>query len=74
MPGPRIIERYKYLTLPQAAIQLGIHQAKLRRRLKDDLLPAPTYINEYGLKFFDEDWLNRAKIIIDNSFEGGKRR
>lgn len=30
MAGPRISERYKYMTLPQAAQQLGIHPAKLR--------------------------------------------
>jgi len=71
MAGPRIAELYKYMTLPQAAKRLGLHQAKLRRRLKDGLLPPPTYINEYGLKFFDEGWLKQAKIILDNSFEGG---
>ena len=71
MPGPRIVERYKYMTVPQAAKRIGLHQAKLRRRLKDELLPPPTYVNEYGLKFFDEDWVTQARIILDNSFEGG---
>jgi hypothetical protein len=63
MVGPRIAERYKYMTLPQAAKRLGLHPAKLRRRLKHDVFPPPTFINEYGLNFFDEDWLGCPLII-----------
>ena len=69
MAGPRISELYKYMTLPQAAQRLGIHPAKLRRRLRDGIFPAPTFVNEYGLKFFDEEWIRKAKIILANSFE-----
>ena len=69
MPGPRISERYKYMTLPKAAERLGIHPAKLRRRLKDGIFPAPTFVNGYGLKFFDEEWLRKAQVILANSFE-----
>jgi len=70
MAGPRIAERYKYMTLPQAAKRLGIHPAKLRRRLKDGVFPTPTFVNKHGLNFFDEDWLREAKAILVNSFEG----
>ena len=73
MAGPRIAERYKYMTLPQAAKRLGIHPAKLRRRLKDNVFPGPTFVNEYGLKFFDDDWLKEAQVILKKSFEGGER-
>ena len=59
------------MTLPQAAKRLGLHQAKLRRRLKEGILPPPVHVNEYGLKFFDKKWLKQAKLIVDNSFEGG---
>jgi len=69
MAGPRIDERYKYMTLPQAARRLSMHQAKLRRRIKAGILPPPTYVNEYGLKFFDEDWIREAQDILDSSFE-----
>jgi len=58
------------MTLPQAAERLGIHPAKLRRRLRDGIFPNPTFVNEYGLRFFDEDWLNQARAILLNSFEG----
>jgi CO/xanthine dehydrogenase Mo-binding subunit len=74
MPGPRISEQYKYMTIPQAAKRLGIHPAKLRRRLRDGVFPPPTFINEYGLNFFDEDWLEEARTILANSFEGHERR
>lgn len=69
MAGPRISERYKYMTLLKAAERLGIHPAKLRRRLKEGIFPVPTLINEYGLNFFDEEWLENAKDILVNSFE-----
>ena len=69
MAGPKIAELYKYMTLPQAAKRLGIHPAKLRRRLRDGIFPAPTFVNEYGLKFFDEEWLTKAKAVLGNSFE-----
>lgn len=73
MAGPRIDELYKYMTLPQAAKRIGLHQAKLRRRLKAGVLPPPTFVNEYGLKFFNEDWLREAQATLENSFEGGKQ-
>jgi len=73
MAGPRISERYKYMTLPQAAERLGIHPAKLRRRVKDGIFPPPTYVNQYGLKFFDEAWFRKTKTIIENSFENQVR-
>ena len=73
MAGPRIDELYKYMTLPQAAKRLGMHQAKLRRRLKAGILPPPTFVNEYGLNFFNEDWLKEAQTILVNSFEGGRQ-
>jgi predicted DNA-binding transcriptional regulator AlpA len=69
MAGPRISELYKYMTLPQAAQRLGMHPAKLRRRLRDEIFPRPTFINEYGLKFFDEEWLRKANAILTNSFK-----
>lgn len=58
------------MTLPQAAKRLGIHPAKLRRRLKHGVFPAPTFINEHGLNFFDEEWLREAQTILTKSFEG----
>lgn len=69
MAGPRIDELYKYRSLPQAAKRLGLHPAKLRRRLKAGVLPPPTYVNEYDLKFFDEEWLRKAQTILEDSFE-----
>ncbi len=70
MAGPKIAERYKYMTVPQAAKRLGIHPAKLRRRLKDDVFPVPTFVNKHGLNFFDEGWLKESQVILANSFEG----
>ena len=70
MPGPRISERYQYMTVPQAAGLLGIHPSKLRRRINEGIFPAPTYTNPYGVRFFDKTWLKGVQRIIKNSFEG----
>ena len=72
MAGPRIKERYKYMTLPQAARKLRMSTSKLRRRIKDEILPKPTFTNEYGVQFFDEEWIKKVKLIIRKSYEGGK--
>ena len=73
MAGPRIAELYKYRTLSQAAKRLSIHPAKLRRRLKAGVLPPPTFVNEYGLNFFDENWIREAQAILAKSFEGERK-
>jgi len=70
MAGPRIDELYRYKTLPQAAERLGLHPAKFRRRLKAGVFPPPTHVNKYGLRFFDEDWIRQARVILEKSFEG----
>jgi hypothetical protein len=62
------------MTVPQAAKRLGIHPARLRRRLRDGIFPPPTYINEHGLKFFDDAWLRKTQAILENSFENKERR
>ncbi len=61
------------MTLPQAAKRLGIHPAKLRRRVKAGIFPPPSFANEYGLNFFDEDWLKKTQSILQNSFENEDR-
>ena len=67
--GVTIAERYKYMTLPQAAKRLGLHPASLRRRLKIGVFPVTSYINKSGVNFFDEDWIRETRAIIAKSFE-----
>jgi len=62
------------MTVSQAAKRLDIHPAKLRRRVKTGIFPPPTFVNEYGLNFFDVDWLKEAQVILANSFEGQERQ
>jgi len=73
MLGPRISERYKYMTVPQAAKRLGIHPAKCCRCVRDSIVPPPTNINEHSLRFFDEAWLKKTEAVIENSFENQVR-
>jgi predicted DNA-binding transcriptional regulator AlpA len=72
MAGPTIHELYRYMTIPQAAEELGINPSKLRRRIKAGIFPEPTYINPHGIQFFNEKWLAKTRKIINSSFEGSK--
>ena len=27
------------------------------------------FVNKHGLRFFDEDWIRQAQVILDSSFE-----
>jgi len=69
MAGPTIPERYKYMTLPQAAKRLGLHKATLRRRLKVGVFPTPSFVNKHGLNFFDEEWIRETQAIIASSYK-----
>ena len=65
MAGPTLAERFKYLTTGDARQALGLSKEEFNRRLKQGILPAPTYINSHGLRFFDDNWLHIARAIID---------
>lgn len=65
MPRPRISELHKYYTTGSAARELGLSLEELYRRLNQGVLPAPTYVNAYGLRFFDDNWLHIARAVID---------
>lgn len=65
MPRPTLSEGFKYLTAGAAMGELGLSREEFNRRMKQGILPAPTYVNSHGLRFFDDNWMRIARAIID---------
>ena len=64
MARPTLSEGHKYRTTAQVQEALKLSREEFNRRLGQGILPAPTYVNGYGLRFFDENWLRIAKAIM----------
>ncbi|GAI43514.1 unnamed protein product, partial [marine sediment metagenome] len=58
---------YKYMTAPQARERLGLSHFQLDVRIRRGILPAPTLVDSTGVRFFDEDWVDRARVILEAS-------
>ena len=56
---------HKYYSAGAARAELGLSKEAFNLRMKQGILPAPTYINQHGLRFFDEAWLERARAILN---------
>jgi len=65
MPGVTLAERFKYYTAGDAWKSLGLSKIEFNRRMKQKILPAPTYVNSHGVRLFDDNWLEIARAIID---------
>ena len=74
MGKPKIAERYKYFTSTEVSKKLGISRDQLRVRLRGGVFPAPTMVNEHGVRFFDENWLRIAQATQENSYEAQRKK
>ena len=74
MAKPRVADRYRYMTTTDICKRLDMSYEKLMRRLRDGVFPAPTMVNEYGVRYFDENWLRIAQAIEENSYEAQRRK
>lgn len=64
MARPTTWEIIKYFTTTMVAEKLDLRRRQVRKRITNQVLPAPTYINDKGVKFFDQYWLDRALLIV----------
>ena len=55
------------MTAPQVRQKLGLSRYQLDERIRRGILPAPTLVDTSGVRFFDEDWVNRARAILEGS-------
>ena len=61
MPRPRLT---KDMTTTNVARQLGMTAGQVIRWVENGVLPVPTSIDNNGVRYFDEDWLKKARDIV----------
>ena len=74
MPTPKLNLAYKYLTAPEVQKELGLSRYQLLYRIQLGILPKPTFVDTTSVRYFDEDWVKIARIILNNAVnhKGGK--
>lgn len=53
------------MTAPEVRQKLELSRYQLDVRIRRGILPAPTLVDSSGVRFFDEDWLNQARAILE---------
>ena len=61
MPRPRVSSQ---LTTTQGAKQLGMGINQLLSWVERGALPPPSSIDKNGARYFDQEWLRKAKQIV----------
>lgn len=62
MPRPKV---RREMTTTAVAKELGMSVNKLVSWIDNDALPAPTYIDENGVRYFNKAWLDEAWEILN---------
>ena len=62
MPRPRVTGQ---MTTTQAAKHFGMSQGQLISWVERGTLPPPSFIDNNGVRYFDQEWLNRATEILE---------
>ena len=61
MPRPRVNSK---LTTTQVARELGMKVGQVVSWVKHGALPPPSFTDNNGTRYFDQEWLGRAKEIV----------
>ena len=61
MARPKVTSQ---MTTKQVATRLGLGQAQLLNWIKHGVLPPPTFIDNNGVRYFDQEWLRRATEVV----------
>ena len=64
MPNRRVELAAKYLTAPQVQQRLRLSRWQLDLRIERGIFPKPTYTDDSGVRYFDENWIGIAKTIL----------
>ena len=65
MPRPTVGDYYKYMTSSDVRRKLGISEYQLNTRLAQNVFPAPTKVDQRGVRYFDEAWLQAAQDALE---------
>ena len=69
MPRPRVTGQ---MTTTQAAKHLGMSQGQLISWVERGAFPPPSFIDNNSVRYFDQEWLNRATEILERKRMPGK--
>ena len=61
MPRPRVNSQ---MTTTQVAKQLGMKAGQVVSWVERGALPPPTVIDNNGVRYFDQEWLKKAKGTV----------
>ena len=67
MPRPKVTNQ---MTTTQVARQLGMGINQLVSLVERGALPPPSSIDRNGVRYFDQEWLRKAKGIVKSKLEG----
>lgn len=52
------------MTTTVVARELGMGHGQLIRWMERGALPGPSYVDKNGVRYFNRDWLDKAKEIV----------
>jgi len=64
MATPKLKLSYQYLTAPKVQKILHISRYQLDHRIELGILPAATFTDTTGVRYFDEHWVKIAEMIL----------
>ncbi len=62
MPRPRVTSQ---MTTTNAARELGMTAGRLVSWVQHGALPPPSFTDNNGVRYFDPEWLNKAREIVN---------
>jgi len=62
MPRPRLTNQ---MTTTQVAAHLRMSKGQVISWVERGALPQPSFIDNNGVRYFDQEWLNRAREILE---------
>jgi DNA-binding transcriptional MerR regulator len=68
MPRPKVSND---MTTSNVARELGMSTGQLIRWVNVNALPAPSHIDDNGVRYFNQEWLDKAKEILQRKRGNG---
>ena len=69
MPRPRVTSQ---MTTSQVAQHLGMSQGQLISWVHRGALPPPSFTDNNGVRYFDQEWLKRSREVLERKGVTGK--
>jgi len=63
MPRPRVTSQ---MTTTEVARELGMSVGQVVSWVQHGALPPPSFIDNNGVRYFDQEWLRKAEEIVNS--------